>query len=196
MRSKAPASPPQLRRRRSAIVRASQTAASLDRSVCRACWSSLRPGVWGPMPRSRATTDRSSCWIAVRAVPARSTPGLPLPRAARAPDQGTLGCTLRAPARGRVRFGATRTTGLLARVMVETRSGSTSRMALPLFATSTDPRDLLGALLVAQRVLSVSELDEALEQGWRRGKRVGEALVETGLVRGRRATRALGAAPA
>jgi hypothetical protein len=53
----------------------------------------------------------------------------------------------------------------------------------PVFTASSDPGDLLGSQLVAAGVVDRGRLELALEHGWRRGLRSGDALVDAGLVR-------------
>lgn len=52
----------------------------------------------------------------------------------------------------------------------------------PVFSSSTDPRELIGARLVAAGALSQRALDDAVEQAWRRGEPVGSWLTARGLV--------------
>ncbi|MBK7579526.1 MAG: serine/threonine protein kinase [Myxococcales bacterium] len=51
----------------------------------------------------------------------------------------------------------------------------------PVFASSTDPRELLGARLVADDGASQPAVNEAVEHAWRRGRMLGEVLIERGL---------------
>lgn len=51
------------------------------------------------------------------------------------------------------------------------------------FGASTDPDELLGARLLKAKLLERRELDRALERGWRRGRRLGEALIDEGYIR-------------
>lgn len=50
----------------------------------------------------------------------------------------------------------------------------------PVFSSSTDPRDLLGARLVEAEGLPGPEVERAVAQAWRTGKLVGQVLVELG----------------
>lgn len=73
-------------------------------------------------------------------------------------------------------------TGLL----VASRPGEQVRIyferGAPTFSSSSDARDLLGSHLVRTTHLGAGRLDRVLEEGWRRGQRVGEALLRSGLV--------------
>jgi hypothetical protein len=53
----------------------------------------------------------------------------------------------------------------------------------PVFTASGDPRELLGSRLVAEGVVARGPLEMAIEQGWRRGLRTGDALIDAGLLR-------------
>jgi len=52
----------------------------------------------------------------------------------------------------------------------------------PVYSSSNDPSHLLGARLVAQHSIAPQLFIDAMEEGWRAGQRVGEALVRRGLV--------------
>jgi eukaryotic-like serine/threonine-protein kinase len=52
----------------------------------------------------------------------------------------------------------------------------------PTFTSSTDARELVGSRLVAAGALGKAQLERCLELGWRRGLRLGDALVEAKLV--------------
>lgn len=60
------------------------------------------------------------------------------------------------------------------------------------FGASSDPDELLGSRLVAAGMLGRAEVDGAIELGWRRGKRLGETLIECGLLRPSELVRAMG----
>ncbi len=53
----------------------------------------------------------------------------------------------------------------------------------PLFTASSDPGELIGNRLIQRGVISFGQLEEAFEAGWRKGRRIGEALVGLGVVR-------------
>jgi serine/threonine protein kinase len=63
----------------------------------------------------------------------------------------------------------------------------------PVYSSSNDPKHLLGARLVAQHSIAPHLFADALEEGWRAGRRVGEALVRRGLVSEAAVERELGA---
>lgn len=62
---------------------------------------------------------------------------------------------------------------------------------VPWFTSSTEERELLGSLLVRRGRIQLPALEVALAQGWRRGRRVGEALVDAGLLPRNEVERAL-----
>lgn len=53
----------------------------------------------------------------------------------------------------------------------------------PLFTASSDPGELIGNRLVQRGAVTLAQIDDAFEQGWRKGKRLGEALVDLDVVR-------------
>lgn len=53
-------------------------------------------------------------------------------------------------------------------------------MGKPIFASSNDPRDRMGALLHRRGIITEEQLDECLKEGTEEGKRVGTVLVERG----------------
>lgn len=53
----------------------------------------------------------------------------------------------------------------------------------PLFTASSDPAELIGNRLVQRGAVTQAQIDDAFEQGWRKGKRLGDALVDRDVVR-------------
>jgi serine/threonine protein kinase len=53
----------------------------------------------------------------------------------------------------------------------------------PLFTASSDPGELIGNRLVQRGAVTQAQIDDAFEQGWRKGRRLGEALVDLTAVR-------------
>jgi hypothetical protein len=53
----------------------------------------------------------------------------------------------------------------------------------PLFTASSDPGELIGNRLVQRGAVTLGQIDDAFEQGWRKGRRLGEAMIDMNVVR-------------